>query len=86
MTLNGYLKNLWIKSTEYEPPFPYADQMPLRDFAKKMKMDLNIAKQELKNKGIIVEKDTETLREIARRNNKSLMQIYALIKKNEPKE
>ncbi|GAB6182919.1 DUF4405 domain-containing protein [Thermodesulfovibrio hydrogeniphilus] len=84
--LNEYIKNSWGKSAEYEPPFPYADQMSLRDFTKKMKMDLNIAMDELKSKGVVVEKETETLREIARRNNTTPMQIYALIKKTEPKE
>lgn len=84
--LNEYIKNLWVKNKEYEPPFGHAEQLSLRVFAKKMKIDLNLAMQELKNQGIVVEKDTDSLQTIARRNKTSPMNIYKIIKKFEEKE
>lgn len=84
--LNDYIKNSWVKSKEYEPPFGHAEELSLRVFAKKMKIDLNLALQELKNRGIIVEKDTDSLQTIARRNKTTPMNLYAMIKKFEHKE
>lgn len=84
--LNDYIKKAWVKSKEYEPPFGHAEEVSLRVFAKKMNIDLNLALQELKNQGIIVEKDTDSLQTIARRNKTNPMNIYAIIKKFEQRE
>lgn len=84
--LNEYVKKSWIKSSEYEPPFGHAEQLSLKAFAKKMNIDLELAMEELKKNGIIVERATDSLNVIAKRNRTSPMNIYKIIKKIGEKE
>ncbi len=84
--LNKYIKKSWVKSKEYEPPFGHAEELSLKVFAKKMKIDLNPAMEELKGKGIVVENEMDSLQKIARRNKTNAMNLYVIMKKFEHKE
>lgn len=84
--LNDYIKKSWVKSPEYEPPFGHAEELSLKTFSKKMKIDLQLAMEELKNKGFVVEKETDSLKKIAQMNKTNPMNIYIAIKKLEQKE
>ncbi len=83
--LNDYIKNAWIKSKEYEPPFGHAEELSLKVFAKKMNIDLDSAIAELKKEGIKFESEMDSLKNIAKKNNTSPMNIYLIIKKFEAK-
>jgi hypothetical protein len=85
LDFNEYVKSSWVTSKEYEPPFGHAEDLSLKVFARKMKMDLDKAVEELKSQGITLESDRDTLEEVARSNNTSPMHIYAMIKKYEEK-
>lgn len=85
ITLNDSIKDSWIVSREYEPPFGHAEELSLKTFAKKMKIDLNKALPELKEKGIRVEDEKDSLQKIARMNKTSAMHLYVIIKKFEQK-
>lgn len=84
LDFNEYIKDSWIVADEYEPPFGHAELMSMNTFTKKMDIDLDKARAELKEKGIRYESGEETLEDIARNNNTSPMNIYLLIKKFEP--
>ena len=42
--LGGYLKNLWIISRDYEPPFGHAEQVGLKTFTKKNVNPMDVLK------------------------------------------
>lgn len=84
--LNEYIKKSWVKSPEYEPPFGHAEELSLKTFTKKMNIDLPLAIEELKNKGLVIEKETDSLKKIARMNKTNPMNIYIAIKNFEQKE
>jgi len=86
LDLNEYVKDSWITSEEYEPPFGHAEQISLNVFAKKMSIDLDSALAELKNNNIEVGSVKLTLKEIAEANKISPMDLYMLIKKFEAVE
>ena len=81
--LGSYLKELWIVSRDYEPPFGHAEQISLKSFAKKMTIDFDKAMAELEDKGIKITSSEESLDRIAKANDTSPMKLYALIKKFE---
>ena len=62
------------------PPFGYAEESSFRDFAILMKIDAKSAIARLKSRGIKVESDTLSLKEIAQRNDSSPKEIFALIR------
>jgi hypothetical protein len=80
-----YLKSVWVKSREYEPPFGHAEEVSLKIFSKKMDINISKAEKELKAKGIIVNSVDEKLKDIAVNNNITPMDLYVLIKKYEKK-
>jgi hypothetical protein len=84
LDFNAWIKETWITSDDYEPPFGHAELMSLETFAKKMEIDIKKATQELKGNGIAFESTEETLEDIGRNNDVSPMNIYLLIKKFEP--
>lgn len=86
IVLSDYAKKSWVKSPDYEPPFGHAESLSFKAFAKKMKIDLKAALEELKSRGIEVKSDNQTLEEIARLNKTTPLEIYRLIKKFEKKE
>ena len=81
--LNEYIKDAWITSEEYEPPFGHAELLSLQSFSKKMKIDLEKAVNELQSKGIKIESVENSLEDISQDNGISPMGIYMIIKKFE---
>lgn len=84
LDLNEFIKDSWIVSDEYEPPFGHAELLSLKVFSKKMDIDLEKAVQELTDNGIRFDSPDEILEDIARSNNVSPMDLYLMIKKFEP--
>jgi hypothetical protein len=86
LDLSAYLKQSWVKSKEYEPPFGHAELLSLRVFTKKMDIPFKEARDELVANGIKFESPEQSLEDIARANDTSAMNLYMLIKKFEPRE
>ncbi len=84
IAFSKYLKEAWIESKDYEPPFGHAEDVPLKIFTKKMDIDLEKACVELTAQGIIVESTDAKLKDIATANNMTPMDVYVVIKKFEP--
>ena len=74
------LKNSWIKGLDYQPPYGHAEESSLKVFCKRMSIDLDEAMEILNKKGIKVESANETLKEIAKKNNTTPMNVYIAIK------
>jgi len=84
LDFNEFIKNSWIVSDEYEPPFGHAEELSLKTFSIKMEIDPGKALDELRANGIEFESSEQPLMEIAEENGISSMDIYMLIKKFEP--
>jgi hypothetical protein len=84
LDFNEFIKDSWIVSDEYEPPFGHAEELSLKTFSAKMEIDLGKAFDELKANGIDFESTEQSLLEIAEKNGVSPMDLYMLIKKFEP--
>lgn len=84
--LNEEIKAAWVTSPEFEPPFGHAEEFSLTNIAKRMQIDLNKAIAELKKNNIEFESPKESLEKIARKNQKTPMQIYELISIHKKKE
>lgn len=71
-----------------EPPYGHAELTPLSGFAKKLDINLEKAEDILKKNNIRYENATETILQIAQKNQKTPQDIYLLIKNatNEPKK
>lgn len=82
---SAYLKDAWVYSREYEPPFGHAEQASLRTFAKRMDIDLKKAEAELRAQGIALRSAKDRLEDIAAANHITPMDIYVVIKKYEKK-
>jgi len=84
LDLNEFIKDSWIVSDDYEPPFGHAEELSLRTFSAKMEIDPGRALDELKINGIDFQSTEQSLLEIAEANGVSPMDLYMLIKKLEP--
>jgi len=84
LDLNEFIKDSWIVSDDYEPPFGHAEELSLKTFSTKMEIDLGKAFDELKANGIEFESTEQSLLEIAEQNGVSPMDLYMMIKKFEP--
>ncbi len=84
ITFSEYLKDSWIETREYEPPFGHAEQLSLKVFTKKMDIPLDKALVELERSNIAVQNSSDRIEDIARANRTTSMEIYKLIKKFEP--
>ena len=82
----NFIKDSWIISKEYEPPFGHAELTSLRTFSKKQKIDVTKAMQLLKENNIAVASEEDSLGKIAKSSNMSPMQIYLVIKPLEKQE
>jgi len=85
LDLSDYLKNAWIKSPEYEPPFGHAELLSLEEFSKRRDIDLNHATTALTQKGIKINSTKESIGLIAKNNKLSPLQIYEILKPLEGK-
>jgi len=83
LDFNEYVKDKWIVSEAYEPPFGHAEELSLEVFTKKMGIDLVKAEGELRANGVFFESAKETLLEISEANQISPMDLYMVIKKFE---
>ncbi|MCS7203403.1 MAG: hypothetical protein NZ809_03015 [Thermodesulfovibrio sp.] len=65
--LSDYLKSLWVKSPEYEPPFGHAELLSLEEFSKRRQIDLQQAIEALRQKNIKLASPKETLDSLLRK-------------------
>lgn len=78
--LEDYVKDSWIVSAEYEPPFGHAEDVSLAGFAKRQFIDLESAITQLESAGISVPEQQMKLKDIAALNSVTPMAIYLVIK------
>jgi len=79
LKFNEFVKDSWIISEEYEPPFGHAEMLSLKVFAKKMDIDLNSALSSLESAGIEVVSVEDSLGKIAGENGISPMDLFRVI-------
>ncbi|MCP4378607.1 MAG: hypothetical protein GY794_20830, partial [bacterium] len=75
------IKSSWVTSPELEPPFGHAEEVSLKGIAKRMRLNLDGAVNELKQNNIRFDL-SESLDTIARNNNTTPMVIYGHIGKH----
>jgi len=75
---NG-MKAMHLKDGE-NPPFAYAELLRFKDFCKVSNIDLNLAKERLKDKNIKLNSNDLTLLKVAKINNKTPKELYEIIK------
>lgn len=63
-----------------EPPYGHAELSPLKVFAKKQGLDLERSLALLKDAGLVVEDDSDTIAKIAGNNGLTPQQVYGVIK------
>jgi len=83
--LNEWVKQSWVSSPEVEPPFGHAEELSLVGFAQRQNMDIEDVVAEFRAKAIKFDNNRQSLGEIAKNNAMNPMQLYALIRKFEPK-
>ena len=74
------LKDSWIVTKEYDPPFGHAEEASLKTFCSRMNIDVKQAEAALREAGIGFEGPSQTLAEIAAANGISAMDLYAAFK------
>ncbi|KMY68527.1 hypothetical protein AAU61_02405 [Desulfocarbo indianensis] len=79
LDFNAYLKAVWVQDPAYEPPFGHAEELKLSVFAKKVGIPLPQALAVLEAKGVQDARPEATVLDIARRNQLSPMELFALI-------
>ena len=84
MDFSAYTKGLWVTAPAYEPPYGHAEDSSLATFTRKMRIDTGKALAELRANGLKVVDAKSKLKDIARANGTTPMDLYALIKKFEP--
>lgn len=85
LELNDWIKDAWVKSPDDEPVISHAELLPLKNFLKKVDIDLDMALAELRKQGIKVSGPDQKLLDISRSNGKSPAAIYKLLKPLEGK-
>jgi hypothetical protein len=78
--LEDTIKESWIISPEYEPPFGHAEDVSLSGFAKRQFIDLGAAVKALNEAGIQVPEKRMKLKDIAAINGVTPMDLYLKIK------
>lgn len=78
--LKDAVKQAWVVSPTYEPPFARAEKLSLGVFCKKVGIDPAKAREILQNKGVVGVSLNRRLEDIARANRTSPMRLFALIK------
>ena len=81
--LNQTLKDSWVTSPELEPPFGHAEEVSLAGISRRMGLNLDQGIQALKRKGFVFNGPQESLDKIARANNVTPMDVYAIIRQYE---
>ena len=83
--LSETIKDAWIISKDYEPPYGHAEETALKVFVKKVNIDLDAALEEFRAAGVVIENTMDSLDKIAKANNTSPLKLYMIIRKLEPK-
>ena len=78
--LNDAIKNAWVSSPELEPPFGHAEEASLAGLARRMDLDLEKSLFALEQAGIEVVSPRDSLDKIARTNNLTPVDVYAVIR------
>ena len=78
--LETTIKDSWIISPDYEPPFGHAEDVSLAGFAKRQFIDLDKAVSALNAKGVEVPDRRMKLKDLAAINTTTPMHIYQIIK------
>ncbi len=76
-----YLKSSWIESKDYEPPFGHAEDVSLKILTRKTNINLEKAVVELKKQDVLFNTVDIKVKDIARANNLSPKDLYAIINK-----
>lgn len=85
LDFSEYLKQGWVTSKEYEPPFGHAEDVSLKVLANKTEIELEPAVAALKAHGILFSSDGEKVKEIAKANNTTPMDIFVIMKQFQKK-
>lgn len=85
LELNDWIKDAWVKNPDDEPVISHAELLPLKNFLKRVDIELEPALAELKKQGIVVSGPDQKLLDISRNNGKSPAAIYKLLKPLEGK-
>jgi hypothetical protein len=80
--LNDRLKAAWVTSPELEPPFGHAEEVSLAALSRRMDIDLEGAMNELRLEGIVFDSPRDSLETIARANDMTPMQVYAVVRRH----
>jgi hypothetical protein len=83
--LNQTLKESWVTSPELEPPFGHAEEVSLAGLSRRMNLDLQQGIKALKRAGFSFSGPQDSLEKIARANDVTPMEVYAIIRPYENK-
>ncbi|MBA4406908.1 hypothetical protein C0389_06505 [bacterium] len=84
MTFGESLKDSW-SSTSSEPPIPHAEEQSIVKFAETIKVPTDKLIGQLSSKGIKVENESSTIKEISAQNNIAPSDIYKIVKETSDK-
>lgn len=85
LDLNDFIKGSWVKTAEDEPIISHAELMTLKNFLKKVDIELEPALAELAKNGVKVSGSDQKLLDISRNNGRSPAAIYNMLKPLEGK-
>jgi len=80
---NYQIKDYWERWAS-EAPTLHAEDLSLNRFAENMELSVNDVVKTLKNEGVVVDDASETIGQIAKANNMTSADLYAVIKKHFP--
>ena len=80
LDLSEAIKDSWVTSKDYEPPFGRAELVSLKVFCTKAGIPYGKARAEFEARGILGLKKAKTLGDLAKANNSSPLDLYKLIK------
>ncbi len=78
--LNDLAKQSWVTSPDLEPPYGHAEESSLRSLARRTGIELEPALAQMSADGVVVMGPTDTLKDIARRNDTTPMALFGRIK------
>jgi hypothetical protein len=81
--LNATIKQAWLSSPDFEPPYGHAEETSLAGFSRRMGMDINKITEELKSAGFKLTTPRDSLKTIAIANGTNALGVYRVIKKFE---
>ncbi len=79
ITLQENIKNSWIDN-KIAPKIPHGELLSLKKIMKKLKIDSKNGLEKLKKAGIKIDSLNDTIKDIAKKNNKKPVEIYNILK------